>query len=83
MIGLSNFAVEAPQFKIPPDYRQKIVAWTKRYYVEPEAVRFFAIAEPVPILVTWGVPVWLVCVELDARETRWSLHGAEAHRIRL
>ena len=63
-----NFAVEAPQFKIPPDYRQKIVAWTKRYYVEPDGVRFLAIAEPVPVLVTWGVAVWLVCVELDARE---------------
>ena len=63
-----NFAVEAPRFRGPPDYRQKIVAWTKRYYVEPDSVRFLAIAEPIPVLVTGGEPVWLVCVELDARE---------------
>ncbi|MFL5172992.1 MAG: hypothetical protein ACJ8CX_20360 [Microvirga sp.] len=54
------------------------MAWTKRYYVEPDSVRFLAITEPIPVLVAGGVPVsqqvrgavsvWLVCVELDARE---------------
>ena len=63
-----NFAVEAPRFRIPPDYRQKIVAWTKRYYIEPNSVRILASSDPMPILVTSGIPVWLVCVELDARE---------------
>lgn len=73
-----NFAVEAPRFRVLPDYRQRIVAWTKRYYVEPDSVRFLAITEPIPVLVAGGVPVsqqvrgavsvWLVCVELDARE---------------
>ena len=63
-----NFAVEAPRFRIPPDYRQKIVAWTKRYYIEPNSVRILALSDPMPVLVTSGIPVWLVCVELDARE---------------
>jgi len=63
-----NFAFEPPKARIATDYRQKIVAWTKRYYVEPESVRFFGVTDPVPALTTGGVPVWLVCVELDARE---------------
>ena len=80
-----NFAVEAPRFRVLPDYRQRIVAWTKRYYVEPDSVRFLAITEPIPVLVTGGPPiseqvpgavsVWLVCVELDARERGGSYMG--------
>ena len=60
--------LEAPPFGIPLDYRQKIVAWTKRYYIEPNSVRILALSDPMPVLVTSGIPVWLVCVELDARE---------------
>jgi hypothetical protein len=63
-----NLAVEAPRFGVPPEYRQKIVAWTKRYYVEPNSVRFVGVTDPVPALTTGGVPIWLVCVELSARE---------------
>jgi hypothetical protein len=63
-----NFAAEAPSFKVPADYRQKIIAWTQRYYVEPESVRLLGVTYPMPVLTTNGVPVWLVCAELDARE---------------
>jgi hypothetical protein len=63
-----NFAVEAPKFRLPPDYRQKIVAWTKRYYAEPDSVRFLGITDPVPVLTTGGAAMWFVCAELDARE---------------
>ena len=63
-----NFAVEAPKFKLAPDYREKIVSWTKRYYAEPDSVGFLGITEPVPALTTGGVATWFVCAELDARE---------------
>ena len=62
-----NFAVEAPAYKVPPDYRRQIVAWASRYYVEPSSVRFLAITDPVPIRATYGAELWFVCAELDAR----------------
>jgi len=46
--------LEAPPFGIPLDYRQKIVAWTKRYFVEPNSVRILAVSDPMPVLVTFG-----------------------------
>ena len=87
-----NFAVEAPRFRIPPDYRQRIVAWTKRYYVEPDSVRFLAITEPIPVLVTggcrslagaWGGVGLARLRGARCSRTRRSLHGTEAHRVRL
>jgi hypothetical protein len=57
-----NFAVEAPRFRVLPDYRQRIVAWTKRYYVEPDSVRFLAITEPIPVLVLGGCRSLSRCV---------------------
>ena len=52
---------------IPADYRQKIGAWAARFYAEPGALRWIALADPVPIRVTGGAELWLVCVELEAR----------------
>ena len=75
-----NFAVEAPRYRIPPDYRQKIVAWTKRYYIEPNSARILALSDPMPVLVTSGIPVWLVCVELDARERGGPYMGPRQSR---
>ncbi|HEX8665368.1 MAG TPA: hypothetical protein VF744_15200 [Beijerinckiaceae bacterium] len=63
-----NFAIEAPPWKIPADYRKTIVAWTQRYYVEPGSVQFLGITDPVPARATNGAEFFLVCTELDARE---------------
>lgn len=62
-----NFAVAPPSAKIAPDYRGRIAAWAKRYYAEPDSVRFLGITDPVPVRLTGGTGVWLVCAEIDAR----------------
>jgi hypothetical protein len=55
--------------KVKPDvYRKKIVEWANRYYAEPASVRYLAHTDPVRIRESAGREVWLVCVELDARE---------------
>jgi hypothetical protein len=51
---------------IPADYKAQIVAWAKRYYVEPASIRGAQISEPIPVRLTSGTELWLVCVELDA-----------------
>jgi hypothetical protein len=69
-----NFAVEAPARPLPADYRQQIIKWAKRYYVEPGSVTFLGIADPVPVLTEAG-KFWLVCIELDARERGGAYMG--------
>ena len=71
-----NFLAEPLRVKIPADYRQKVVDWTRRYYAEPDSVRLLAITDPVPVRLTAGTELWLVCVELDARERGGPYMGA-------
>lgn len=51
---------------IPADYKAQIATWAKRYYVEPASIRGAQISEPIPVRLTSGTELWLVCVELDA-----------------
>ena len=42
--------------------------WANRYYAEPASVRYLAVTDPVRVRESVGQELWLVCVELDARE---------------
>jgi hypothetical protein len=52
----------------PPTSRKAIVDWANRYYAEPASVRYLAVTDPVRVRESVGQELWLVCVELDARE---------------
>lgn len=52
---------------IPADYKQQILAWAKRYYVEPSSLRGAQISDPVPVVDRAGDAMWLVCIQVDAR----------------
>jgi hypothetical protein len=71
-----NFLSGPTPAKLPPDYRKKIVEWAHRYYAEPGSVRFLAISDPVPVRESAGNELWLVCVEIDARERGGPYMGA-------
>lgn len=51
---------------LPPiaaDYRAKISAWARGFFVDPSAVTGASISDPVLIRDTIGRLVWLVCLE--------------------
>ena len=62
---------------IPADYKSTILAWAKRYYVEPSSLRGARISDPVPIRLITGSEVWLVCLEVDARARGGGPLGAQ------